>query len=152
MLMLLFSPPSLHSHNIYRYWQSLQRIDDAFDLNPNSQKYSRDVAAFLDVERYLPRIRSHLNLHSGGSVASGGMNLDGLGEGANLLGTYSPTTQADAEDNLPRRNNELLNIVLSGNSALDTSVLSSHSTPGKRKKRIAGAAKSAFQRSPLDDM
>mmetsp|Transcript_2406 Transcript_2406/g.5117 ORF Transcript_2406/g.5117 Transcript_2406/m.5117 type:complete len:494 (-) Transcript_2406:66-1547(-) len=135
------------------YWQSLQHIDDAFDLNPTSQKYSRDVAAFLDVERYLPRIRSHLNLHSGGSVASGGMHLDGLGEGGvNLLGAYSPTTHADDEDNLPRRNNELLNIVLSGNSALDTSMLSSHSTPGKRKKRIPGAAKSAFQRSPLDDM
>ena len=149
-------PPSLlHTRSYTRYWQSLQRIDDIFDLNPNSQKYSRHVAAFVDVERHLPRVRSHLNLQSGGSVSSGRINLGtngGIDDGGGLAGPYFPIAQADAEDELPRSNNELLNIVLSGNSALDTSALSTYSTPAKRKKRIPGAAKSAFQRSPLDDL
>ena len=137
------------------YWQSLQRVEDAFDLNPSSQKYSRIMAEFLDADRHLPRCRSHLNMSGGASVMSGGLSL-GFGGGlASPLRLREGIDEDDAED-LPRHKNELLNIVLSGNSALDTSVLSTYSTPPgtgkkKRKKRIAGATKSALQRSPMND-
>jgi hypothetical protein len=33
------------------YWQLLQRVEDAFDPNPGSPKYSRIVAEFLDADR-----------------------------------------------------------------------------------------------------
>ena len=137
------------------YWQSLQRVEDAFDLNPSSQKYSRIMAEFLDADRHLPRCRSNLNVSGGASVMSGGLSL-GFGGGLSLPPRLREGGDEDDLEDLPRHNNELLNIVLSGNSALDTSVLSTFSTPPgtgkkKRKKRIPGATKSALQRSPMND-
>ena len=141
------------------YWQSLQRVEDAFDLNPGSQKYSRIMAEFLDADRYLPRCRSHPNMSGGASVMSGGLSLGfggGFGSGMDSPLRIREGIDEDDGEDLPRHNNELLNIVLSGSSALDTSVLSTYSTPPgtgkkKRKKRIPGATKSALQRSPMND-
>ena len=138
------------------YWHSLQRVEDAFDLNPSSQKYSRVMAEFLDADRHLPRCRSHLNMSGGASVMSGGLSL-GFGGGLASPSRLREGIDEDDAEDLPRNNNDLLNIVLSGNSALDTSVLSTFSTPpgtGKKKrkkKRIPGATKSALQRSPMND-
>ena len=117
------------------------------------------MADFLDADLHLPRCRSHMNMSGGASVISGGLSL-GFGGGGGV-GPATPirghAEEDDVVEDLPRHSNELLNIVLSGNSSLDTSLLSSYSTtPGasgkkRRKKRIAGAAKSALQRSPMDD-
>ena len=99
-----------------------------------------------------------MNMSGGASVISGGLSLGfGGGGGGPATPIRGHAEEDDVVEDLPRHSNELLNIVLSGNPSLDTSLLSSFSTtPGasgkkRRKKRIAGAAKSALQRSPMDD-
>ena len=142
------------------YWQSLLGIEDVFDFNPSSAKYSSHVAAFLEVGEHPPPRLARGGIDGAASVPSGfgyykGHAADGGStNGPLLLSSAAAGDEVGEGSSSPQRNqNELLNIVLES-SVLDTSNLSTLSltTPRTRRKRIPKSAKAAFQRSPMDEL
>lgn len=146
-----------------QYWQSIQKVKEMFDFaNPNSHRYPRDMSSFLDVERnFSGRSRGHYlpssDFEGLGSAARETGESVSVSQGSlppSLKGSASPALlSSHSNDQINTRYEEgaetadlcshMKDIIFDSES-----VSSSRDTSTRR--RIGGAAKSAFQRNYLD--
>ena len=147
------------------YWQRLHGCDEMFDFaNPSSHRYSRDMAMFLEIENHFHRNRplnnSQMLGQSGGSYSeSRGFeripyrqrSVNG-NDSISFLSAPFSTHQASVAFSRQSGHSEILfshggvkEIMVANNVA----PVATRRTI-RRKKRISGAAKPAFQRHLMD--
>eukprot|EP00566_Odontella_aurita_P010508 CAMPEP_0113556054 /NCGR_PEP_ID=MMETSP0015_2-20120614/17050_1 /TAXON_ID=2838 /ORGANISM="Odontella" /LENGTH=403 /DNA_ID=CAMNT_0000457381 /DNA_START=167 /DNA_END=1381 /DNA_ORIENTATION=- /assembly_acc=CAM_ASM_000160 len=142
-----------------QYWQTVQKVKELFDFtNPSSHRYPQDMSSFLRVETNFPgRGRIH---PSGDALTSHGREA---GEFSQSLCQASPTPSSkDSFCSAPLSSygNDELNSAEEAAPDLSSHVkdiiFDSQSVPSLRdggaptRRRIGGAAKSAFQRNYQD--
>lgn len=152
-----------------QYWQSVQKVTELFDFaNPSSHRYPRDMSSFLDVEGNFPGRGRNSSLPSGGderltsnAVEQGDGDLSQIRSQTasqssplqSLKGSGSPAPySSQSNDQFDSTHEEATADLCSHMKDIifdSESVSSVRDTPPTRR-RIGGAAKSAFQRKYLD--
>lgn len=159
------------------YWHSIQSIDEIIDFaNPNSHRYSRDLASFLSVEEQVRTMVNPARKDAGEPHTKHPENADGItsdwaghrsGSGlrprrmsSSSLSSRSPPSDDDAIETDRDGGTLSIHPTVDGGMAAasmqgevimgaTTPVGSSRAAGRRRKKRIPGAAKSAFQRRAI---
>jgi len=164
-----------------KYWDSLGECEEMFDFaDPSLHRYSRDIAKFLGLERYFPRSggssggvgRRATSTGTGGGSVIGDSSLQGtqrrnfngsstIEMEASTMSQQSPQLSSRCDQsnssNLPLGENNHGGEIIVTKESIETSSLLANSPllgsgGGRKQKRVAAAAKPAFQRRLLDSL
>ena len=153
-------------HELDDYWSLLQTCSDIFEFgDPNSHRFSKDMADFLSIERHLHSPDVADSIMSSQNQKSQIENQDGDQTSGNEPPNAGLEVNLSGLSDIPRTSSTSLRLDESSSSFGEILVpggLTPSITPGttparkagstaKRKKRMA-AAKPAFQRRLLDDL